>query len=125
MVKKVVKKILTDPEPVTRSFLLKTALSMIAIIAGMLVFAFQAGGIFGNYSKLSKIPVADIKRAVDYSVYEQQSRKDSYRSYMNNNDLVNNTQNIDIKSLKDWRVDVKDDVKEIKTAINEINRKLK
>ena len=117
-----VKRALTDPTPVTRSFLLKTALSMLGIIAAMLVFSFQVGGWFGNYQKLSKIPVADIQKAVEYSVYDQDTRKDYYRDYMNRNDIKNAHQDSAIDSLKIWQLDVKSDLKSIKRDINIIKQ---
>ena len=119
-----VKKIMTDHTPVTRAFLIKTAISMIGLIAAMLLLTFRVGGMFTNYTELSKIPVSDIKKAVKYSVYDKPARKDMYRLYMNEKDLKDANQDAEIKSLKEWRLDMKGDIKDIKHSIQEINKKL-
>lgn len=112
------------PTPVTRGFLIKTVLSMVGLIAAMLLFSFQAGGWFGNYSKLSKIPVSDIEKAVNYSVHEQKGRIEFYREYMRKNDLANQDHTFRITNLEQWRTETKQDLKEIKASLVRIEKKL-
>jgi cell shape-determining protein MreC len=119
-----VKKILADQTPVTRGFLLKIAVAMLGVIGAMIVFSFQAGGFFSSYARLSKIPASDIEKAVKYSVYDKDSRKDFYREYMTKNDLINQLQTADIESLKSWRMETKQDIKDIKVSIGRIEKSL-
>jgi len=112
-----------DQIPVTRGFLLKIAIGIIIfMIMTMLPLTFKVGGLVNGYSELSKISPESIKKAIKYSVDDQQGRKDFYRDWMKEAELKLQSNDSRTTTLETWSRDFKKDFTAMKKDVSDIQR---
>ena len=118
-----VKNLIPDGDPVTKSFLIKALLMFIGFIILTLVpLTYQIGGMLATYNKLSTIPPSDIIKAIEYSVKNQPERKEFYRSYMEKSNLTLQSHESRIKAIEEWSRDIKRDIENMRYSIEAIEK---
>jgi len=107
------KKGLNMDSPVT----VKSLLVTVGSFSGAVIFLIILGWIFGSYNELRVIPVSDIKKAVEYSVYEQQDRKQYYMDILKKLEFTDARHNDRISHIEDQL----DDLKELKEKVTKLS----
>lgn len=92
-----------------------------AVLIPLVILIFAAGRIYGGLERFSDIEPSDLKKAIQYSVVEQEARKDHYREWMKDVELSSAREKVRVDIVVETQNQFKADIRDIKRSIINID----